>query len=309
MTTTDHPCIERLRPLLEQRRQVDGVLWVLHGLIYLAVALSLVEIVATLVLDGEGASNAAASVAEHPAWLSTLGINRFVVILAGLVIAMTWTSRRNKLDLSFGSDLRNPETVAIPPLDGEIMVGMRCTESSAARYRWTACKPIWKTLLVRTLAVFVFLLPNLTEFWINLFSNGSEKEVGWFSLVLKVGSLAIMLFFVVLAFVERRVQEITIERGTGDPRLRITLAGLVSMRKIDAPRSAIVKFDFDKALQLEYRDEATGKDRRAMLLPPSSMLGAFDTWQYKRLFRELRAQFGLPDASGAPGPGTKVQPG
>jgi hypothetical protein len=55
MTTTDHPCIERLRPLLEQRRQVDGVLWVLHGLIYLAVALSLVEIVATLVLDGEGA--------------------------------------------------------------------------------------------------------------------------------------------------------------------------------------------------------------------------------------------------------------
>jgi hypothetical protein len=297
MTTTDHPCIERLRPLLERRRQVDRLLWVLHGLIYLAVALSLAEIVATLVLAGAGASNAAATDAEHPAWLKTLALSRLLVFLAGFVVAVTWMSRRNKLDLSFGADLRNPETVAIPPLDGEIMVGMRCTESSAARYRWTACRPIWNSILVRTLAVVMFLLPNLTEFWINLFSNASEKEVGWFTLVLKFGSLAIMLCFVVLAFVERSVQEITIERGTGDPRLHITLAGLVSKQKIDAPRSAIVKLDCDKAPQLEYRDEATGKDRRAMLLPPSSMPSVFDNWQYKRLFRELRTQFGLSEST------------
>lgn len=306
MTTTDHPCIERLRPLLEQRRQVDGVLWVLHGLIYLAVALSLVEIVATLVLDGKGASNAAATDAEQPAWLSTLVLSRLLVIFAGILVFGRWMSRRNKLDLPFGSDIRNPDTVAIPPLDGEIVGGMRCTESSAARYSWTACRPIWNSILVRTLAVVMFVSPNSVQSWFSMLSNGAEKEVGWFSLVLNFGSLAIMLCFVVLAFVERRVQEITIERGTGDPRLHITLAGLVSKQKIDAPRSAIVKFDFNKAPQLEYRDEATGKDRRAMLLPPSSMPSAFDNWQYKRLFRELRTQFGLPDAGGAPGPGTKA---
>ena len=189
---------------------------------------------------------------------------------------------------------------------------MRRIEARLTRYRGIACQPIWKTRLVRTLAVFMSLLPNSTDSRMKMFSRGAEKDVGCFRLVINFTSSAIVLSFVVLpfvvlafvvlpfdvlAFVDRRVQKIAFERSTGDPRLRIAREGLVSKRKIDAPRSAVVKFDFDKAPQLGYRDEAKGRDRLVMLRLPSSLHSALDTRQSKRLFRELRDQLGLPESA------------
>ena len=67
MNTADNPCIERLQPLLEQRRHVDRRLPSTHGLVNLAVAPTLVQLVAALVASGAGASDAAACDASRRA--------------------------------------------------------------------------------------------------------------------------------------------------------------------------------------------------------------------------------------------------
>lgn len=172
---------------------------------------------------------------------------RHALIPAAAVAVARWSSQEGRPEASPGHDVRNPATLAIPTLDGEIVCGMRCVESRPARYTWISWLRIWQMSLVWLLAAACLVLPVAVDNRGELLTGDPEKVAAILILVMSLLGTGILVALLFLPIAERRVQERGIERGVDEPRLRLAPGGLVNTGTIVIPRSSIVGFTADKA--------------------------------------------------------------
>ena len=309
MDTLSHPRIEAIRALVLAKARLDRLcrlaIWCM-----LAGSCALVFMkIEPLLVSGTGEQLNGGGAGTRSATLTWIGIGAPAVTLLALVMAAACAIRGARLARRFHSCLQDQTTRNVPPLEGESIAGMRCTESSPTRMRWTSqLHPAWHSIAILLVAI-VVLMPSDIVPMMSLFTGDSggsvvERLRSWGSVIDWAQVLLLCVVIVVLAR-STFAREIACEQGPDGGRIRVTLAGLLSSRTVEIPASVARSGD-PAAVARIMRRRSRGKVSEIMRegsalrhalhgIPLHSLGGPFTTvgrWQIDRLYLSLSQRLG-----------------
>lgn len=274
--------IEEIRTIVARKAGLDRLMRWVVGLLLAACAGRMVQLISMAVYGTDDPS----LIEGAGPWEAALGWVG-AILLGGMGLGVPlffwYTLRILRLAGRFRDCLRDEATREVPPLDGEVIAGLRCVESTPDRTRWAARRHPRQTLVALSFVVLVFLMPSSLE---RVLSGGDPgwSDWDWSNWWRWLPDLALPAFVGVFLFMVLP-REVTLDRGPNGRRIRVTLAGVFSSRTSEIPAPAIRGTDHGASTTLEAPRDASLAALRGILLSPA--FNEVSMWQQERLRREL----------------------
>lgn len=295
MHSTEHPRIEEIRTIVARKAGLDRLSRWVVGLLLAACAGRMVQLISMAVYGTDDPS----LIEGAGPWETVLGWVGAILLGGmglGILLFFWYTLRILRLAGRFRDCLRDEATREVPPLDGEVIAGLRCVESTPDRTRWAARRHPRQTLLALSFIVLVTLVPSSLE---RALSGGEpgwsdwdwSNWWRWLQLLTWPAFVGVILFMVL-------PREVTLDRGPNGRRIRVMLAGVFSARTIEIPAPAIRGTDHGASTPLEA--PRGGSFAAARGVPLSPAFNEVAMWQQERLRRDLERRLRQdPGGSGA----------
>jgi len=289
------PRIEEIRTIVARKATLDRLLRWVVVLFLAACAGRMVQRISMAVYGTEDPSliEGAGSSKTVLGWVGAILADGGMSL--GILLSTWYTLRMLRLAGRFRDCLRDEATRDVPPLDGEVIAGLRCVESTPDRTRWAARRSPRLTMLAVCFVALVIFMPSSLERALFGGETGwSDWDWSnwwrWLPMLSWPAFVGVTLFTVL-------PREVTLDRGPNGRRIRVMLAGVLSSRTIEVPAPASRAADrAERTAPNAVRGSSSGTVRGIPLAPAFNEVAM---WQHERLRRDLERRLLLEPGGSA----------
>ena len=298
MSTVSHPRLEEIRSLIAAKARLDRLgAWSLRLCLAAVGLMAIGAVLKRLFGDASDPAAEATGGGVRPETLEWIGVAALLTTIAAILVVACWIIRGERIASRFRDCLKDPSTREVPPLDGEVIAGLRRVESKPDRVTWSSLvHPAWILVVALLIAICWIVAPRDFGRMMTVFggepAEGTVARLGSFGIWMDWISLLCLAVFAISVLRTMSAREITLERAPGAPRLRVTLAGLRPARTLEIPADAIRVNDPRTRASLSYEDPAGRGVQPIRLTPFSGPFGPVGRWQAERLCNDLRRRLG-----------------